>query len=296
MSKKQFDYYELKLKLISEQLGTVPLEGSIYLKHIVEKTRKQLEEANRLTRKATKILEKYRGTELTDDKVMLEYRGICNRYHEILGRTEDLPEDMEDLFAYGEGLQKQVSELMKQRNESSPTGFFRDNEGKVYISTHMILGNIKEIASKVTNNTTVEKKDKLFPSKVSIQEQLALDVKFVSDVCYPSQDVVRGDDGESHIMERPIRFQDAMGKTTSAIARSEYLPKGTEYKTMLRIRKDSPINVDDAEKLKKILGYGVNLGLGQWRGSGSKGQYVYKLEKQDSSKVNDPAFDIVWDD
>jgi hypothetical protein len=33
--------------------------------------------------------------------------------------------------------------------------------------------------------------------------------------------------------------------------------------------------------LKKLLDYGKNNGLGQWRGSGNKGAYAYKLDAID---------------
>jgi hypothetical protein len=68
---------------------------------------------------------------------------------------------------------------------------------------------------------------------------------------------------------------DLMGKKTSCFAHSEQLPAGTQYKFTLRVRSGSTIN---QELLELLLEQGKNLGLGQWRGSGNYGKFVYKIK------------------
>ena len=272
-----FDYYKLSLKLITEQLGTCT-EASIYNEHVLKKAQKLIKEANRLTVKVKKSLEKYKGDEIPEDKQVEELKGIIRRYQEVLGRTEEIPSKMEEVLEYAKELEESLAEALQKGGEThSGTIFMRSKEGKIGISTHMILGNLKENAKIVTNNS-LNKEGNIFKSKVSVQECFALDVKPVEDFMLASGDILRNADDTPKLLERPIKF-DRMGKVETAIARSEVLPSGTEFTCHLRVRKGSIVT---QEVLEQFLGYGKNNGLGQWRGSGHKGAYMYKLDLCDN--------------
>jgi len=278
--KDLFDYYMLEIKLTREMLGTCT-EASIYHNHVLKKAQKMIKEANRMATKVKKAYEKYKGVELPPEKEVAEIQGIIRRYQEVLGKSDNLPDSMDDLLDYAQELEAEFNEVCKKGEEVKATVFMRDKEGHAIISSHMILGNLKENFKTMVNNTTAPKTEKLAKSKVSVQEMLTLDVKPVEHFIKPSEDVTKGEDGKPLIKERPIRFEDNFGNTVTAIAMSEELPIGTEFKCHLRVRKDSPINDKNAEALIVLFHMGKNNGLGQWRGSGGMGQYVFRLKKVD---------------
>jgi hypothetical protein len=273
-----YTYYNLKLKLLTEQLGTCT-EVSIYEKHVQEKAKKEIADANRLAKK----LSKYKGVEFSDDKQAEELKGILRSYMQRSGILHELPNTIPELIELAAEIKEEFESKMDDGG-SAPTVFMRGTDGWPIISSHMILGNLKENLKIMTNNGDKS----IAKSKVSVGEMGALDIKVVKDFLRPSMDIVREDDGEPKydvrgwpnakpkLLERPIKF-DRMGKIETAICRSEVLPVGTEYECHLRIRTGSPLNNMDV--LKTLLDMGKNNGLGQWRGSGNKGSFAYKLEK-----------------
>lgn len=267
-----FSYFLLEVKLLSEQLGTCT-ETSIYNEHVLKKAQKMISEANRLRQKATKVYEKFKGTEeIPADKIIAELQGVIRRYQEVLAKQEEMPGTVEELLAYAETLNTEFEEAIQRGEQRKCTVFMRNKEGKPIISTHMFLGNLKENLKIIVNNG-----DKVLNSKVAVGETMALDVKPVEKFVSPNCDVKREADGTPFLLERPICF-DQMGKKVTAIALSEVVPEGAEYKVHLRVRSASPITEDI---LKKLLDLGKSNGMGQWRGSGGKGQYAFKLNKVD---------------
>ena len=260
-----FTYYKLNLKLLTEQLGTCT-EVSIYEKHVQEKAKKEIADANRLAKK----LSKYKGVEFSDEKQAEELKGILRSYMQRSGVLHELPNTIPELVELA-ALIKEEFESSMDEGGSAPTVFMRDKDGFPMISTHMILGNLKENLKIMTNNGDKS----IAKSKVSVGEMGALDIKVVEDFIIPSMDIIRNDEGKPQLLERPIKFE-RMGKVETAICRSEYLPIGTEYECTLRIRTGSPMN--NLETLKTLFDLGLNNGLGQWRGSGKKGSYTYKVE------------------
>lgn len=284
-----FTYYKLNLKLASEQLGTCT-EVSIYNEHVLQKAKKSIAEANRLAGKVTKALAKFAKQEMIGEiKELEELKGIIRKYHEVLGRSDTIPDKVDEILAYSQGLQEEFDALVKSGEERKSTIFMRGEDGHPVISSHMILGNLKENLRIIVNNSSEpeDKKKARVRFKSQVAEIGALDVKVVEAFIRPSNDIVRGNDGKPTLLERPIRFE-RMGKVQTAIALSEYLPVGTEYECHLRVRTDSPFNDNDAQLLKQLLDMGKNNGLGQWRGSGSKGQFFYKIEKVDYNPTNTP--------
>ncbi len=274
---QNFDYYKFEIRLTSEQLGTCT-EASIYNDHILKKSQKAIAEANKLRKRTLKAFEKYKGTEaIPEEKEIAEVQGVIRRYQEVLGKQEDLPTEMKELLEYAESLNNEYEEAIKAGEQRKSTVFMRSTDGRPMISTHMFLGNIKENLRIIVNNSDKESADKVLPSKVAIGETMALDVKPVEKFVIPSMDILRLSNGDPDLLERPICF-DQMGKKVTAIALSERLPEGAEYSLHLRVRRESPIK---QAVLEKLLDLGKSNGMGQWRGSGGKGQYVYRLTKVD---------------
>jgi hypothetical protein len=272
-----FVYYNLKIRLRTEMLGTCT-QASIYDTHVLKKAQKMIKEANKMSGKVTKALAKYQGTEIKPEKEREELAGIVRRYQELLGKKDPLPDDVESLLEFVCELEDELDAAVESKDQKAATVFMRNEEGMPMISSHMILGNLKENLKIITNNTTLPKEAKPIKSKVQVGETLTLDVKCVEEFIHPTEDVVRDDAGKPDLLERPIKFE-RMGRTETAIAMSERLPPGTEMECHLRIRADSPFAADDAELVRYLLKLGKSNGLGQWRGSGGKGQFDYKLER-----------------
>lgn len=286
-----FVYVKLDVKLMVEQLGTATA-ASIYAVHVLKKAQKMIKKANKLSGKVSKAFQKYQGTDpISELKEVKELQGIIRSYQEALGKKDELPNDVEELLAYSKVCEEEYDALVAEGEEQKATIFLKDKDGWPMISTHMFLGNLKENLKIIVNNDTGPKENKLVKSKVAVQEMLALDVKPVEYFVRPSHDIMRAENGKPLICERPIKFE-RMGKTETAIALSEQLPAKTEYSVHLRIRKGCPAAADDFAMLRLLLDMGKNNGLGQWRGSGSRGQFRYKLtEVKEKTLPKDPDFD-----
>ena len=285
MSNASFKYFKLNLQLITEQLGTCT-EASIHDAHVHKKAKKDIAIANRLATKMAKSMAKYKDVEFTDVKAVAELQGILRAYMERTGLKHDLPDDPAALLIKAEDIKAEWEEMMAEDDGAAPTVFMRDKDGHAVISSHMILGNLKENLKIITNNGDKD----IAKSKVSVGEMGTLDIKVVEPFLKPSMDIVRDEKGNPEILERPIRF-DRMGKTEVAICRSEMVPEGAEYQCTLRIRASSPLA--EIVVLKKLLDFGKNNGLGQWRGSGNKGVYVYKIEQLPDT-FKDPRIPEGW--
>lgn len=285
-----YNYYELQIKLLRPMLGTCTAT-SIYAEHVLEKAKKEIKKVNSLLKKVAKSMEKYVGSDISEHKEIQELKGIMRTFQELTGEKEELPDSLKDILDMAKSLEERWNEMATNSESRKATVFMRSKDGQPMISSHMILGNIKENVKIAVNNG-----DKLLNSKKAVSETLALDVKPVEEFLIASKDIYRAvqkpdgtfvlpedackerdvivEDGRI-LCERPIKF-DRMGKIETAIASSEQLPKGTEFKTVLRIRAGSPF--DSIDFLKKIFDLGKNDGLGAWRGSGNYGSYVYKLQ------------------
>lgn len=281
-----FTYYRVDFKLITPMLGTAT-ETSIYHTHVIEKAKKEIAKANKLGSKISKPLDKYKGSDITEDKHVKELQGVTRSFCQLMGKPLDVPNNIEDLLTLNVKLDEEFKEQLKKQEQVKATAFLRSAEGKPLISTHMILGNFKE-----NMKITVNGGDKsMLPSKVSVGETFALDVKAVEPFMIPSNDILRCDYGTEPpiagkgrnvvdqknrvLLERPLKA-DVMGKSVTAIAMSEQLPEGTTFGTILRIRNGGKIT---EATLIYLLNCGRSNGLGSWRGSGNMGAYKYKLEK-----------------
>ena len=282
-----FVYYKLKIKFLNEMLGT-GTEASIYAEHILKKAQKMISEANKLTKKVTKIYAKFKGTDpISEIKEVEELTGIIRRYHEVLGKSEEIPGRLEEILAYSVKLDQEFQDLVIKGEQQKPTIFMRTADGMPMISTHMIIGFLKENLKIVVSNSTLPKAQRALTSKVQVQEVMALDVKPVEYFAFPDKDINRDEKGDADLCERPIRFE-RMGQTVTAIALSETLPAGAEFSLHLRVREDSPFQANDGALLRYLLKLGKSNGLGQWRGSGSKGQFCFQLSRIDHDPTEVP--------
>lgn len=265
-----FVYYRVRFKLIRDMLGTCP-KASIYNEHVLTKTKKEIEKANKLGAKVTKALAKYQGSELAVEKEVAELQGIVRSFQARLGRTDPLPDTIPELLELIVEVEKDFDEAVKEGSQKQATVFMKDHKGWPLISTHMILGNLKanlEVMLSTEDRSIVK-------TKVAAGGCGALDIKAVDEFMRPDRDIARDADGNPAYCERAIHF-DVMGKRKTAIAVSEVLPVDTEMGTVLRVRKNSPFTL---EALKVLLDLGKNQGLGSWRGSGNKGAYLYQIEE-----------------
>jgi hypothetical protein len=292
-----FDYYRVSFLLIRPMLGTAT-DVPIYAKHIIVKSQKLIKEANATATKMSKALQKYKGDEFSDEKGVKELQALIRHLQMMTSNPEPskLPEDVPSILELWETLSKELRDKLEDGPDASGTMFLKDKEGKPIISTHMVLGNLKDNARNLVNNS--EKGSFVLETKVSIGEVFNSDVKPVDEFMWPSIDVVRhaktGDVGYfdeivqggrlenndpsqlgvPRLFERPLRAMTATGPKV-AIARSEMIPPGAVFSCILRIRQNSPIT---EAALHKLFAMGRNNGFGQWRGSGNMGAYKYKLE------------------
>lgn len=284
-------YFNVAYRLITPMLSTVP-EGDVMKEHLIEKAKKMAEKANRLERKISKLLDKYKGTNISDEKEVRELQANIRAFGELTGRNpeEVLPNTVKELLPIAEQVSDDYRALVASGEEVRGTMFLKltareirqemgadtlhsdipDDQLWPIISTHMPLGNFKENARIVTNNG-----EPMFPSKVSVGEIFALDVKATTMFMVPSKDIVRDEAGKRVLLERIVRFNDK-GTVKTAICVSEQLPKDTEFGCILRVRRTTTVSDRDLEDL---LDYGKNNGLGSWRGSGHMGAYIYKFEE-----------------
>jgi hypothetical protein len=280
----EFTYYKVGYKLLTDCFSTCS-KATIYNAHVLKLAQEKIKEANSLRKKLSKALEKYKGSDISSDKEYQELAGIVRRYQELLVKNDPLPETKESLLEYAQLLEEEFTSLNGKGME--PTFFMRAPDGKIELSTHMFLGNLKENLKIITNNSTDKKEDKIAPSKVAVGEMLTLDVKPVEKFSIASEDVIREEDGTPKLGVRPLRFQGMHGMET-ALSASEMLPTGTEFFVHFRVRTASPMNVNEAEPIRRLLDLGKNNGIGQWRGSGCKGQYCYKFEPVDYNPTELP--------
>ena len=266
-----YTYYKAAYKLISEMIATCP-PPDIWNKFVVANAKKEMKKANSLSGKIAKSLQKYKGSEITEKKEIAELKGIIRNYQQMTENFDPLPDTVEELLEFAQKLQEDFDKNTAEDSNRGITVFMRGEDGHPIISSHMILGNLKENLRIMTNNGDKS----IATSKVSVNEMMAADVKCVEFFLRSSQDVDRDAKGNPRICERTLIKPNMGGGKDSVIARSETLPKGTVFEFTLRVRTTSPLN--SIKVLSYLMEKGRNNGLGAWRGSGNRGAFVYKLD------------------
>lgn len=277
-----FVYYKLFICTKSELLATNPA-ADIMNEHIIQKAKKLMAEASRKEKRVSKALDKYAGEQdICGDKAYLDLRYNLQAYMSLIGSKAAVPESAEELLDLFAQVKEEFDEMVAQGKAQQGTIFLRNNEGKVVLSSHMILGNIKEILSNITNNGDKS----ILATKVSVGETCAQDIKWVNAYAEAKQiedgklvdrDSVKDAEGKPVMLQRSLRIRNPQpGQAAVCISMSEYLPEETIFEFTLRVRKKS---VFDKNALEYIFHHGISLGLGQWRGSGGKGAYEFHLEE-----------------
>lgn len=276
-----FEYYRLTVHTTSELLATNPA-CDIMHEHNIQKAKKLMADAARKEKRISKALDKYSGgQDISGDKHYVDLRYNLQAYMSLMGITQPIPDNVEDLLELFEKIKEDFDEMVEQGKAQQGTVFLRNDAGHVVLSSHMILGNIKEILSNITNNG-----DKtILSTKVSVGETCAQDIKWVEPYIEAKQivdgklvdlDSVKDKEGKPVMLQRSLRIRNPQpGQAPVCISMSEYLPSGAVFQFTLRVRKKSVFTKD---ALEYIFLHGSSLGLGQWRGSGGKGSYDFHLE------------------
>lgn len=282
-----FEYYDLQIRLRQVMLGTNSSVDPMK-EHCINKSRQQIELANRSTKKISKSLKKYVGPNISEEKELEELKGILRAQQELLNVKEPIPETLEEILVYAADIQQRLDNHFEDSELHKSTVFLRDEKGNVGISSHMLLGQFKAVLSNVINSGNKD----IIKSKVQLGENMSMDIKFLETFLVASQDIIRDPETKERVLNvRPIRFS-RMGQTVSALAASEQLPAGTIFSTTMRVRKDS--NLNNVEVLEFILDHGKNIGLGSFRNSNHYGSFDYKLKKLPNFVEKVEGEDLGW--
>jgi hypothetical protein len=268
--------YEVKIKLLTEMLGTNPLSPDVLDAFIIEKQRKLILEKSKINQ----ALNKYADAELiSTDRSEEEVKKLLKTVEEVVG-TSLTKEEVTMLFNGDERLKK-LRDSLDGFEERGATVFFRDENGKPCIGNHMIKGFLK--AAGEAFSRALEKKSgtmlhsNSYTSSI-INQHLTISPNFIT----ASKDINRHPDKKPKYLQRSLRVNTAQGPRVT-LAKSEVLPEGTEFSFVVKVIDGSPFT---GEILEQLLSYGELSGLGQWRGSGGKGQFKV-LSVKDADKKKD---------
>ncbi len=156
--------------------------------------------------------------------------------------------------------------------EKGITVFYKKEDGTPCLRAHQIKGFFKSAAEKINKNkkskyylTAYKKKlDQglfIFPTNIPLWLPEPL------DYC-----------------QRSLRAQTAQGDRT-ALACSEAAPAGTKVEFGIKCDTD-----DIAKRIEAYLACGGDVGIGQWRGSGGKGRFEYKILEEKDIPEDDAIF------
>ena len=276
--------YRVKIKLQRQMLGTNPSHLDVMDRHIIDRQRKLIQEKSGINNALNKY---YQAKEISNEQAELELRALKMRAEEILGS----PLTEEEIVLLKDGDFKKLGELRESVSELEEKGitcFFRMSENaddydsinvnprsnKVCIGSHMIMGFLKS-AAEAKAHTLPTKKGKILHSLSYTKSIINQHVKVFPEMIPAGNDIRRKEDGTPNYFQRTLRVLTAQGPRTS-LAKSEVLPKGTEFEFDINVLDDSPFT---EEALMELLSYGSFAGLGQWRNA-SYGQFdVLSVDK-----------------
>ena len=152
--------------------------------------------------------------------------------------------------------------------ERSWTGFHSDDEKGLYLMDYMVKGFLKEAASVLPKVLGITKKSGESISGRTVKGRLDKWLFIMPRRIY------LGHMKEAGCIERPLRASTLQGDRI-ALARSDYVPAGTEIEFTIVLLKDCPIT---EEALREWLSYGELLGIGQFR-TGGFGRLTFSMEK-----------------
>ena len=255
--------FEVKIRLTTDQLGTNPMNPDVLDTFIIEKQRKLILEQSKIN----KALNKYAEAEtISKDRSDKEIEALLRTVEEVVG-TSLTREEVSQLFSGDEKL-KSLRESLGGFDTQGVTVFFRDKNGKPCLGNHMIKGFLKA-AGEAFARTLPTKNGTMLHSATYTSAIINQHVTVTPDFLVASKDIERTKDKKPKYLQRSLRVQTAQGQRVT-LAKSEVLPAGTEFTFTVKVMDGSPFT---KEVLEQLLSYGEMVGLGQWRGSGGKGQF-----------------------
>jgi len=193
------------------------------------------------------LVEEMLGTSCQNKEVHAEF---------IASKSADAAKSKEELEALP------AEELL----EKAITVFPRGEDGKPFLWDYQVKGFIKDAVGlllEISDKETRVGKTKL--SKFTHK-------RLVDNYVFVSPRKIGLSNPVGAICTRPLRADTMKGERVS-LASSETVPSGTTFEC--EIKTLAPALED---MLRQCLDYGVNLGLGQWRGSG-KGRFTWEEVK-----------------
>jgi hypothetical protein len=262
-----FKRYTVEIELTDEMLGTNSMSPDIHAEHIIGKARKIMAGTEPGNKKLDKFID---ALPITDEQEQSEKAALIKTLEERYGA---LPEETKAAYLRGE--LSALKETVEELSEKGITVFFRDQNGKPCIGSHMVKGFMKS-ASDALCRAAKEKKNGTILQSSSytssiINQHVAIQEKFIT----PDTDIARKPDGSPVYNTRSLRAMTMQGPRVS-IAKSETIPAGAKFKFTLKVLDGSPL---DKKALDKIFSYGEAVGLGQWRNAGH-GQFKYNITEQ----------------
>jgi len=175
-----------------------------------------------------------------------------------------------------ENLEEELKTLpnAKEIEESGWTCFHEDDNG-LFIYEYMVKGFLKN-----AGNVLKEKEN------LDIR---ALKSKINNLVFIKPRRIYLGKKEPDGFEERPIIFMTAQGPRT-ALKRSDYIDRGTEIAFEIKLYPHKEVTVD---VIKKLLEYGKDQGLGQWRNGGWGAFEVVSCEEVDAPEQKNSICDSV---
>jgi hypothetical protein len=268
--------FEVKIRLLTSQLGTNPMDPNVLDAFIIEKQRKLILEKSKIN----KALNKYAEAEtISKDRSDKEIEALLRTVEEVVG-TSLTKEEVSQLFSGDEKL-KSLRESLGGFDTQGVTVFFRDKNGKPCIGNHMPKGFLKS-AGEAFARTLPTKNGTMLHSQTYTSAIINQHVAITPEFITASNDIERTEDKKPKYLQRSLRVQTAQGQRVT-LAKSEVLPVGTTFTFTVKVLEGSPFT---REILEQLLSYGAHAGLGQWRNSGMKGQFevVYIKDTSNTTK------------
>lgn len=184
--------------------------------------------------------------------------------------------------------QEAIDQIVEEEMVKSSTVFPRDAQGRPFFWDYQLKGFFKDACSMLRRVKDVKEKDKTV-FKGSLSSKLTSHKKVIDGLVfvYPRRILLKRPDYDHRhprkvlpdlaFEERPIRVQTPQGERV-AIARSEFVPEGTELGFEIEI-----MHPDYKKFVIEWLDYGRKRGLGQWRNSG-KGRFTYTIVSDSSAQ------------
>jgi len=252
--------YEFEIELTKKMLGTNPFNPNVMDTHIIDRQRKLIAEKSTINKAINKYLD---AKDISVERQEIELKALRNRIEETMGASisdEEFELMRSDNFKKFADLKETLSEL----DEKGITCFFRNDEGRVCIGSHMILGFMKAAAEAICK-TRATKKGTILQSASYTHSVINQHVDLEEELLEASEDIIRDENNRPLYLQRSLRAMTKEGPRIS-LAKSEQLPKGTRFKFILSVLQDSPIK---KEHIEDMFSYGEIKGLGQWRNAGN---------------------------